>query len=60
MPKGLRKWPAERICRLAELWPDPTKSIADITRELGVTRSAVILRAEYLALRGRPASHRDL
>ena len=58
MSKGLRTWPAERIHRLVELWPNLAKSIAAIARELGVNRSAVILRAEYLALSGRPASHR--
>ena len=35
MPKALRVWPAERIHRLVTLWPDPTKTIADIARELG-------------------------
>jgi hypothetical protein len=56
MSKGLREWPAERTYRLVELWqPDPTRSVADIARELGVNRSTVILRAEYLALHGRPA-----
>jgi hypothetical protein len=56
MHKGLRKWPAERIHRLVELWPDLTKTIPAIARELGVSRSTVILRAEYLALSGRPVS----
>ena len=54
MSKGLRKWPTERIRRLVELWPDLTKTTSVIARELGVSRSAVILRAEYLALSGRP------
>jgi hypothetical protein len=59
MPKALRAWPTERIHRLVTLWPDPTKTIADIARELGVDRSTVVLRAEYLALPGRAASHRN-
>ena len=54
MSKGRREWPAERIHRLVELWRDPCKSVVDITRELGVNRATVILRAKYLALHGRP------
>ncbi len=54
MHHGLRKWPTERIHRLVELWPDLTRTVTAIARELGVSRSAVILRAEYLALSGRP------
>jgi hypothetical protein len=36
------------------LWPDLTRSIPTIARELGVSREAVIRRADYLALHGRP------
>jgi len=53
MSRGLRKWPAEQMCRLVQLWADPTMSITAIARELGVDCSTVIRRAEYLALRGR-------
>jgi hypothetical protein len=53
MSRGLRKWPAEQMYRLVELWADPTKSITAIARELGVDCSTVIRRAEYLALRER-------
>jgi hypothetical protein len=54
MSRGLHTWPPERARRLAELWPDLTKSIPAIARELGVSREAVIRRADYLALNGRP------
>jgi hypothetical protein len=54
MSRGLHTWPLERSRRLAQLWPDPTKSIPAIARELGVSREAVIRRADYLALHGRP------
>jgi hypothetical protein len=53
MSRGLHTWPPERSRRLAELWPDLTKSIPAIARELGVSREAVIRRADYLALNGR-------
>ena len=56
MSKGLRKWPAEQMCRLVELWADPTKSITAIARELGVDCSTVVRRAQYLALRERIVS----
>lgn len=54
MSRGLHTWPPERARRLAELWPDLTKSIPAIARELGVSREAVIRRADYFALHGRP------
>ncbi len=54
MSRGLHTWPPERSRRLAVLWPDLTKSIPVIARELGVSREAVIRRADYLALHGRP------
>jgi hypothetical protein len=54
MSRGLHSWPPERARRLAELWPDRTKSIPAIAKELGVSREAVIRRADYLALQGRP------
>lgn len=54
MARGLHRWPPERARRLVELWPDLTKSIPAIARELGVSKEAVIRRADYLALRGRP------
>jgi len=53
MSRGLHTWPSARARRLAELWPDLTKSIPAIAHELGVSRAAVIRRADYLALRGR-------
>jgi hypothetical protein len=58
MSRGLHTWPPERARRLTELWPDLTKSIPAIARELGVSREAVIRRADYFALHGRPM--RDL
>jgi hypothetical protein len=54
MSRGLHTWPPERARRLAKLWPDLTKSIPAIARELGVSREAVIRRADYLALHRRP------
>ena len=54
MARGLHAWPPERARRLVELWPDLTKSIPVIARELGVSKEAVVRRADYLALRGRP------
>jgi hypothetical protein len=54
MSRGLHAWPLERSRRLAQLWPDLTKSIPAIARDLGVSREAVIRRADYLALHGRP------
>ena len=57
MSRGLHTWPPERARRLTELWPDLTKSIPAIAHELGVSREAVIRRADYLALHGRPTGH---
>src|SRR3954452_13366519 len=51
MPKGLRAWRPEQTHRLVKLWPDPTKTIAAIARELGVDRSTGI---SHLPV-GRPA-----
>jgi hypothetical protein len=59
MSKSPRHWPPDRIRRLVELWPDLSKTIPGMARELGVSRSAVKLRAEYLALSGRPIGRRD-
>ena len=56
-PRG-PEWPAEQLRRLVELWPDPTKTVSAIARELGMNRPAVILRAAYLALPARPVSRR--
>jgi hypothetical protein len=52
-PRG-PEWPAEQLRRLVELWPDPTKTVSAIARELGKSRPAVILQAAYLALPARP------
>ena len=58
MSRGLHTWPPARARRLAELWPDLTKSIPAIAHELGVSREAVIRRADYLALHGRSTGRR--
>jgi hypothetical protein len=52
-----REWPDGRLRRLAELWPDPTRPIRAIARELGV--SIGDRRAKKLGLRGRPKSASD-
>ena len=54
MPSALHPWPDERIRRLFDLWPDPTKTIIGIARELGVSAESVKRRANYLALHRRP------
>jgi hypothetical protein len=55
----LKEWPAERLRRLAELWPDPTWTIQAMARELGVDDDAVLRRAKELGLQGRPRSIGD-
>jgi hypothetical protein len=50
----LKEWPAGRLRRLAELWPDPTWTIQAMGRELGVDDDAVLRRAKELGLQGRP------
>jgi hypothetical protein len=55
----LEEWPAERLRRLAELWPDPTWTMQAMARELGVGEPAVRRRAKELGLQGRPRSVGD-
>jgi hypothetical protein len=55
----LEEWPAGRLRRLAELWPDPAWSMLAITRELGVGNDAVRRRAKELVLQGRPSTVAD-
>jgi hypothetical protein len=50
----LEEWPAGRLRRLAELWPDPTWTIHAMAQELGVSEHAVLRRAKELGLQGRP------
>ena len=49
MPRERHPWPEERLRRLAELWQDPTWTIAAIARELGVSHDPMLLRAKKLA-----------
>jgi hypothetical protein len=55
----LEEWPAGRLRRLAELWPDPTWTIQAMARELGVDDDAVLRRAKELGLQGRPSTVGD-
>jgi hypothetical protein len=55
----LKEWPAARLRRLAELWPDPTWTMKAMARELGVDVDAVRRRAKELGLQGRPLSVSD-
>lgn len=48
-------WSEEREARLRELWPDPDLSCAAIGAELGVSRSAVIGKANRLGLGPKPS-----
>jgi hypothetical protein len=50
----LKEWPAGRLHRLAELWPDPTWSVWAVARELGVSIAAVQRQAKQLACRDGP------
>jgi hypothetical protein len=56
MPKELNKWPDERLHRLALLWPDTSKSVQAIAKELATNGPAVKRRAKHLGLQGRPMS----
>jgi hypothetical protein len=52
-------WPESRKQRFRELWPDDTKSMADIGRELGVSRSAVSGMRKRMKLTPRAASQAE-
>jgi hypothetical protein len=54
MPNQVLDWPGERLRRLAELWPDPTKTVCAIGRELGVGEEAVRRRAKDLGFKEDP------
>jgi hypothetical protein len=44
------RWPKERDDRLAAMWRDPDKTVADVSVELGVTWAAIKRKAERLRL----------
>ena len=51
--KRRMKWPKERNERITFLWNETDKSASEISRELGVSRNAVIGKARRLGLRMR-------
>lgn len=51
-------WTEDQLRRLAELWSDPTQTIASIARELGVGIDPARLRAKKLGLDGRTVADR--
>ena len=53
MPRR-KRWPAERVRQLEQLWADPTQTVSGIARALGVSRPTVLWRAKLLGLKGRP------
>lgn len=46
-------WTPERTARLRDLWPDVSLSAADIGRELGVSKGAVVSKVRRLGLPAR-------
>lgn len=48
-------WPAERIERFRQLWPQFELSAAEIGRQLGVSKNAVVGKAHRLGLEPRPS-----
>lgn len=57
-PRPKHQWPEEREAALRLMWPDRDYSAADIAREMGVSRNAVIGKARRLKLvpRGNPGT----
>ncbi len=48
-------WTPERIARLRDLWPDVSLSAADIGRDLGASKGAVVCKARRMGLPARPS-----